>query len=107
MPPRGFPQAARRFRKINMFYIQEFVNHVYQGDCLDLLPHRPDAFFTLLFAGNPEGKERSHFFYEADRGTENTTRYKLKLRAHWHFIVKQQRQRTEPVYNVPAIRAVL
>jgi hypothetical protein len=44
---------------------------------------------------------------EADRGTENTSRFKMKLRAHFHFIVKQQRQRSTPVYSVPAIRAVL
>jgi hypothetical protein len=61
----------------------------------------------LHFPGNPPGKERSQFFYEADRGTENTTRYKLKLRAHWHFIVKQNRQRTPGRYNVHGIRAVL
>ena len=70
------------------------------------LPHRPDAFFTLYFPGKPEGQQRSHFLYEADRGTENTTRFKLKLRAHWHFIVKHNLQRKEP-YNVHAIRAVL
>jgi len=73
----------------------------------ELLPHRPDAFFTLRFAGNPSGKERSHFFYEADRGTENTTRYKMKLRAHWHFIVKNNFQRTAAAYQVHSIRAVL
>jgi hypothetical protein len=61
----------------------------------------------LHFPGNPPGKERSQFFYEADCGTENTTRYKLKLRAHWHFIVKQNRQRTPGRYNVHGIRAVL
>ena len=31
----------------------------------------------------------------------------MKLRAHYHFIVKQQLQRTLPPYNVHAIRAVL
>lgn len=73
----------------------------------EFLPHRPDAFFTLRFEGNPPGKDRSHFLYEADRGTENTTRFKLKLRAHFHYIVKQQRQRTESCYGVHGIRAVL
>ena len=72
----------------------------------EALPHRPDAFFTLYFSGRPAGKERAHFFYEADRGTENTSRFKLKLRAHWHYVVKQNLQRTAP-YNVHAIRAVL
>jgi hypothetical protein len=73
----------------------------------EYLPHRPDAFFTLYFPGNPPEEQRSHFLYEADRGTENTTRYKLKMRAHWHFIVKRQLQRTTACYNVHAIRAVL
>jgi Replication-relaxation len=73
---------------------------------LQYVPHRPDAFFTLYFPSKPEGRQRTHFFYEADRETENTTRYKMKLRAHYHFIVKQQRQRQHP-YNVPAIAAVL
>jgi hypothetical protein len=73
----------------------------------ELLPHRPDAFFTLYFPGNPEDKQRSHFMYEADRRTENTTRFKLKLRAHWHFIVKQNRHRVAAPYTVHAIRAVL
>ncbi len=73
---------------------------------LEFLPHRPDAFFTLYFPTKPEGEQRSNFMYEADRGTENTSRYKLKLRSHWHFIVKKNLQRQAP-YNVHSIRAVL
>jgi hypothetical protein len=42
------------------------------------LPHRPDAFFSLFSPGRPTEKQRSHFLYEADRGTENTTRFKDK-----------------------------
>lgn len=72
----------------------------------EFLPHRPDAFFTLYFPGKPEGRQRSHFMYEADRGTERTPRYKLKMRAHYHYIVKQQRNQ-HPPYNAPRIRAVL
>src|SRR5258708_2632287 len=35
----------------------------------------------------PIGKEQfGHFFYEADRGTMNTTDMLKKLRAHFHFI---------------------
>lgn len=45
--------------------------------------------------------------YEADRGSENTTRFRMKLRAHWHFIVRQNLQRTTPCYAVHGIRAVL
>src|SRR5207302_136810 len=71
------------------------------------LPHRPDAFFTLRFPSKPEAAQLSHFLYEADRKTENTTRFKLKLRAHYHFIVKKNLQRATAPYNVHAIRAVL
>lgn len=75
-------------------------------DQMEWLPHRPDAFFTLYFASKPEGQQHSHFLYEADRMTENTTRFKMKMRAHWQFIVKQKRHHAEP-YNAPSIRAVL
>ena len=46
------------------------------------------------FPASRRGQQRSHFFYEADRGTENTTRFRMKLRAHYHFVVKQNRQRS-------------
>jgi hypothetical protein len=74
---------------------------------LQALAHRPDAFFTLRFPRKPEGQQLSNFFYEADRKTENTTRFKLKLRAHYHFIVRKNLQRALAPYNVHAIRAVL
>ena len=72
----------------------------------EYLPHRPDAFFTLYLPGSPAEHQRLHFFYEADRGTSNTSRYKMKLRAHWHFIYKQQLHKLPP-YSVPRIKAVL
>jgi hypothetical protein len=71
------------------------------------LPHRPDAFFTLHFPGKPEGQSRSHFLYEADRGTENTTRFISKLHTHFQFIVRQRLHRIIPPYQIPSIRAVL
>lgn len=86
---------------------QETGRLLQQPTTTEFLPHRPDAFFTLHFPQNREGKQHSSFMYEADRGTENTTRYKMKLRAHWHFTVAQKLQRTTPCYNVPSIRAVL
>src|SRR5207253_2460428 len=78
-------------------------------DKTEFLPHRPDAFFTLRFPGrmkNGKAKELSHFLYEADCNTESTTRIKMKLRSHFHYIVKQQRTRSAP-YTVQEIRAVL
>ena len=80
---------------------------VVELDKTQALPHRPDAFFTLRFTSKPTAQQLSHFMYEADRGTENTTRFKLKLRAHHHAIVKQQLQRRLACYNVHSIRAVL
>jgi hypothetical protein len=54
------------------------------------LRHRRDAFFTLSFP-NLDAKEPLHFFYEADRHRTNTHKYNKKLRAHFHFVVKQKR----------------
>jgi len=50
------------------------------------LPVRPDAFFTLEDSAGPEGPKRAHFFLEADRSTENHTRFEDKIRAYWHYI---------------------
>ncbi len=69
------------------------------------LPHRPDAFFTLRFPLEPEDRSRAHFFYEADRKTTNTTKFRRKLRAHWEFIVGQRKHQTK--YGIHRIRAVL
>jgi hypothetical protein len=73
-------------------------------DQTEQLPHRPDAFFTLSFPNNAE-REPLHFFYEADRHRTNTHKYNKKLRAHFHFIVKQRR--LPQSYGIHRIRAVL
>jgi hypothetical protein len=69
------------------------------------LPHRPDAFFTLGFPGEP-GHKPMHFFYEADRHRTDTNKYNKKLRAHFHFAVKQK-ERLKETYGLDRIRAVL
>jgi hypothetical protein len=76
-----------------------------QLDESERLPHRPDAFFTLSF---PKDKDRDplHFFYEADRHRTNTNKYNKKLRAHFHFAVKQKK-RLKEIYGLDRIRAVL
>ncbi len=69
------------------------------------LPHRPDAFFALYFP-NREGEEKTqHFFYEADRKNTSIKKFNKKLRAHFHYIVKQKRHVAD--YGVKRIRAVL
>jgi hypothetical protein len=75
-------------------------------DEAEILPHRPDAFFSLRFPEEPEDREFLHFFYEADRKTTtNTIRRKKKLRAHFHYIVREALHREH--YGVDRIRAVL
>lgn len=73
-------------------------------DQTEQLPHRPDAFFTLSFPSDA-GREPLHFFYEADRHRTNTHKYNKKLRAHFHFVVKQKKH--QQIYGVNRIRAVL
>lgn len=67
------------------------------------LPHRPDAFFTLSFPNSD--REDLHFFYEADRHRTDTNKYNKKLRAHFHFVVKQKQQ--QEFYDIQRVRAVL
>ena len=69
------------------------------------LPVEPDAMFTLRFADRPQESQVAHFFYEADRGTMNTTDMLKKLRAYYHFIKKQQRHKE--AFNIHPVRAVL
>lgn len=68
----------------------------------EVLPHRPDAAFTLRFR---KTGALSTFLYEADRKTSSTIRFRQKLRAHFHFIVRQRLH--EKLYGVSRIRAVL
>ena len=74
-------------------------------DQTERLPHRPDAFFTLHFPQEPEGRQNAHFFYEADRKHTSTKKHNRKLRAHFHYIVKQRRH--EQDYGIKRVRAVL
>ena len=74
-------------------------------DQTELLPHRPDAFFTLHFPQQPEGRQNAHFFYEADRQHTSTKKHNRKLRSHFHYIVKQRRH--EEDYGIRRVRAVL
>src|SRR5258708_3679887 len=57
------------------------------------LPVEPDAMLSLRFPDRPQEAQLAHFFYEADRGTMNTTDMLKKLRAYFHFIKRQQRHK--------------
>ncbi|MDQ3818045.1 MAG: replication-relaxation family protein [Acidobacteriota bacterium] len=80
-------------------------NRIYEESGDEVLPHRPDAFFSLYYPNQPEGKQWASFIYEADRKTTNVTRHNRKLRAHFQFIVKQKLH--ELTYGIKRIRAVL
>ena len=69
------------------------------------LPVEPDAMFTLGFVDRPPESQLAHFFYEADRGTMNTTDMLKKVRAYYHFIKKQQRHKE--AFGIHPVRAVL
>lgn len=100
----SFQQGPALWQKVEVPKLT-FRNGSWQeSDETEQLPHRPDAFFTLSFPKN-EGKGQSHFFYEADRHRTNTHKYNKKLRAHFHFVVKQKRH--QEIYGVNRIRAVL
>jgi hypothetical protein len=45
-------------------------------------PIRPDAYFVLEHTGRPEGKNRLHFFLEADRSTMSHERMAAKTKGY-------------------------
>jgi hypothetical protein len=99
----NFEQGPRLWTKVEVPKLA-FRNGAWiELDETEHLPHRPDAFFTLSLPKS--GREDLHFFYEADRHRTDTNKYNKKLRAHFHFVVKQKRQ--QELYGIPRVRAVL
>ena len=74
-------------------------------DQTEMLPHRPDAYFVLRFKNAPQGQQLANFFYEADRKHTSIKKHNKKLRAHFHYIVKQRQH--EEDYGIKRVRAVL
>ena len=98
-----FEQGPRLWSKVEVPKLT-FRNGAWlELDETEHLPHRPDAFFTLSFPNSD--REELHFFYEADRHRTDTNKYNKKLRAHFHFVVKQKQHRE--VYNIQRVRAIL
>ncbi|HEV8039826.1 MAG TPA: replication-relaxation family protein [Bryobacteraceae bacterium] len=58
--------------------IQDSVQTPFDGK----LPIRPDAYFILQHTGRPAGRNKEHFFLEADTGTMSHTRIALKIKAY-------------------------
>lgn len=71
----------------------------------EFIPHRPDAFFTLFFPQEGEGRQYVNFFYEADRHKTSIKKHNRKLRGHFHYFVKHRRHIED--YGIKRVRAVL
>lgn len=54
------------------------------------LPVRPDAWFTLRHTGRPEGRNKAHYFLEADRSTMAHSRMELKVKAYRAYHEQQR-----------------
>jgi hypothetical protein len=54
------------------------------------LPIRPDAYFVVQDAARPAGKNKLHFFLEADVGTMSHTRLSLKVKAYAAYHQQQR-----------------
>jgi len=102
----GFYQGSALWNKVEaakVFYNQ--AGNLVESDETETLPHRPDAFFALYFPDRQGEEKTQHFFYEADRKNTSIRKFNKKLRAHFHYIVKQKRHVAD--YGVKRIRAVL
>jgi hypothetical protein len=54
------------------------------------LPIRPDAYFVLQDPRRPAGRNKEHFFLEADTGTMAHTRIALKIKAYTAYHQQQR-----------------
>ena len=101
-----FRQGAQLWNRVEVSKLFYEDSGAYRElDETEMLPHRPDAFFTLQFRNEPSSQQQVHFFYEADRKHTSIKKHNRKLRAHFHYIVKQRRQ--EQDYGIKRVRAVL
>jgi len=100
-----FKQGPALWNKVEVPKIVYKEGRWLQSEETEFLPHRPDAFFTLSFPKDPN-RPALHFFYEADRHRTDSNKYNKKLRAHFHFVVKQ-RELLKDAYGLDRIRGVL
>mgnify|MGYP001340830156 CR=1 FL=1 len=102
----GFYQGSQLWNEVEVskvFYDQ--TGRLLESEENETLPHRPDAFFALHFPDR-SGKDKTYYyFYEADRQTASMKKMQKKLRAHFHYVVKQKKHAQD--FGVNRIRAVL
>jgi hypothetical protein len=90
-----FQQGSRLYRTVLVPSLEE------QGRVVEM-PLRPDACFALK---NTETQNTLHYFYEADRATEDTGRIMDKMRAYYQLIVRHKK--VKEAYGAERVRAVL
>jgi hypothetical protein len=95
-------QGPKLFRSVEVPKIHYSQGSLRESDDNEILPHRPDAFFSLSLT---KTGETLHFLYEAERATNTTTRVIKKLRSHFYYIAKKKHIRQD--YGIGRIRAVL
>jgi hypothetical protein len=99
-------QGPSLWNRVEVAKLQQDANGNWrEKDETEILPHRPDAFFALRFKNAPQGQQIANFFYEADRKHTSIKKHNRKLRAHFHYIVKQRRHEAD--YGIKRVRAVL
>lgn len=102
----GFYQGSQLWNEIEVRKVTvNSVGTLTETDELETLPHRPDAFFALEFPNRDPNHRTQYFFYEADRKTTSIKKMQKKLRAHFHYVVKQKKHVED--YGVKRIKAVL
>lgn len=102
----GFYQGSQLHHRVEAPKVYFDANGNWQEkDETEFLPHRPDAFFALHFPDRETGEKTDYYFYEADRKTTSVKKHNRKLRAHFHYIVKQKKMVED--YGVKRIKAVL
>jgi hypothetical protein len=102
----GFYQGSSLWNTVEVakvFYDKN--GNAREAEETETLPHRPDAFFALYFPDRAAEDQTQYFFYEADRKNTSTKKFNRKLRAHFHYLVKQKLHGEH--YGVKRIRAVL
>jgi len=99
---RSWLQGPKLFRSVETPRLRDTGLLPIDSDETEVLPHRPDAFFSLFC---PATGETLNFLYEAERGTNTTTRVIKKLRSHFYYVAKTKQIRED--YGIQRIRAVL
>jgi hypothetical protein len=102
----GFYQGSTLWNTVEVsrvFYDPQ--GNITESEDSESLPHRPDAFFALYFPDRKGEDRAQYYFYEADRKNTSIKKFNRKLRAHFHYVVKQKKHVAD--YGVKRIRAVL